>query len=170
MNKSSMIFISICSIVAALLIGCSSSQESSQEQKQPPESPIVTQPTEQPAEPKKELPVKADTVEVKRIETPPVEQPKPTRDVQPPPPVAVVKFVVQIGAYKMPDKIEYVVAQAKERFTNKIYTIKDKETDVTKIFIGDFSSKDEARKFRDQIVRQYPDDYKGAWVSELSHE
>ena len=76
------------------------------------------------------------------------------------------KFSVQVGAYKMPDNAERVANLAKERFGKTVYTMPDKDTDLYKVYIGDFAVKDDARRFRDEMVQKYPTDYIDAWVSE----
>jgi cell division septation protein DedD len=76
------------------------------------------------------------------------------------------KFSVQVGAYKMPDNAERIGSLAKERFGKNVYTVHDAGTDLYKVLVGDFFSKDDARNFRDEMVRQYPADYKDAWVFE----
>jgi len=78
------------------------------------------------------------------------------------------KFSVQIGAYKMPDNADRIVALAKERFTQHIYLFFDKTDNSYKVLIGDFTIKDDARTFRDQMAQQFPGDYKDAWVRDNS--
>ena len=77
-------------------------------------------------------------------------------------------FSVQIGSFKMPDNAGRIVALAKERFTQPVYLFLDKNDNSYKIVIGNFSSKDDARKFRDQMEQQYPNDYDHAWVRDNS--
>jgi len=78
------------------------------------------------------------------------------------------KFSVQIGAYKMPDNADRIVALAKERFTQHVYLFFDKTDNSYKVLIGDFNIKDDARTFRDQMAQQFPSDYKDAWVRDNS--
>ena len=77
------------------------------------------------------------------------------------------KYSVQIGAYKMQDNAEKVASLARERFGKNVYTLPDKLTDLYKVMVGDFTVKDDARRFRDEMVQRFPSDYKDAWVSEL---
>ncbi len=76
------------------------------------------------------------------------------------------KFSVQIGAYKQQDNADRVAALAKERFGLNMYTIPDAASGLVKVYVGEFATKDEARKFRDDMAQKYPIDYKDAWVSE----
>jgi polyhydroxyalkanoate synthesis regulator phasin len=67
----------------------------------------------------------------------------------------------------MQDNAERVAALARERFGKNVYTIPDRLSDLYKVMVGDFTVKDEARRFRDEMVQRFPSDYKDAWVSEL---
>ena len=96
---------------------------------------------------------------------------------QPPPsppsmnkPTPTGNFSVQVGAFSDPDKAERAAALARQRFTNNVYRFFIKETNLFKIYVGDFMAKDEARKFRDRIAQQYPEDYKDAWVAPIPYE
>ena len=76
------------------------------------------------------------------------------------------KFSVQIGAYKQQENADRVAATAKDRFGLNLYTIPDPVSGLVKVYLGEFATKDEARKFRDDMAQKYPIDYKDAWVSE----
>ena len=77
------------------------------------------------------------------------------------------KFAVQVGAYKQQENAERVASMAKDRFGKNVYTIPDAASGLVKVYVGDFASKDEARRFRDEMALKYPADYKDAWVSEI---
>jgi cell division septation protein DedD len=77
------------------------------------------------------------------------------------------KFAVQVGAYKQQENAERVASLAKDRFGKNVYTIPDAASGLVKVYVGDFPSKDEARRFRDDMALKYPQDYKDAWVSEI---
>ena len=36
-----------------------------------------------------------------------------------------------------------------------------------KVLVGNFAVKDDARRFRDEILQKYPAEYKDAWVTEI---
>jgi len=76
------------------------------------------------------------------------------------------KYAVQIGAYTTPENALKTADLAKERFGILIYTYHDKTDNLYKVYLGDFIIKDEARDYRDDIVRRYPGEYNDAWVSE----
>ena len=147
-------------VMALLYAGCGTSGESTQES-----TPASTPPVQQPAVAPKAA-ERSDTVNV-QVQT----QTRPTYESKTP--VAATpsaqpagKYSVQVGAYKMADNAERVASLAKERFGKNVYTMPDKSSDLYKVMVGDFMTKDEARAFRDQMATQYPGDYKDAWVSE----
>ena len=78
------------------------------------------------------------------------------------------KFTVQLGAYQSEEGAATVASLARTRFSQKVYTVLDESDRLYKVMLGVFDSKDLAREFRDSIVRQYPQEYRDAWVSELA--
>ena len=161
--RSSIIF---CVVIALSFVGCSSSEETTDKQETPPPPAEVKNAPEQPAPKTEQPPVKKiDTVNVDVQNTQkPTYEPKETPP--PSPTLPTGKYSVQIGAYKMPDNADRIASLAKERFNLNVYTTLDKVDNLYKVMIGDFNSKDEARNFRDEMARNFPSDYKDAWVSE----
>ncbi len=143
--------LSILLIAAALgLSGCGSSHQttttSSQEQTPPP-PPAMQKPAD-----------RYDTVDVSTQ----------NKKVDYPPPATMSgNFTVQVGAYKLQESAERIAALAKERFSRNVSVEFDNASSLYKVMVGSFSTKDDARRFRDQMMAQYPTDYKDAWVSEL---
>jgi cell division septation protein DedD len=167
--KQKNLFILIgCVIFALMLWGCSTSEESEKDQSTPPPPPAKVEKKAAPA-PAQEA--AKDTVKAE-TKTEVVNPPQKAAETVPPP-VTVshelpkANFSVQIGAFSMPEKAEQWASLAKSRFGKGVYTLKDEKTNNTKVLVGEFDVKDEARKFRDQIVQQFPDDYKDAWVFEV---
>ena len=74
-------------------------------------------------------------------------------------------YCVQIGAFTAADKADAIASLAKQRFAKNVYKYLAKDTGLTKVWVGEFLTKDEARSFRDQMMQQFPDDYKDAWVA-----
>lgn len=111
---------------------------------------------------------KTDTVSVavQKAQKPSYESTDPVKTTLPT--SSIIKFCVQVGAYKLRDNADVVAATAKSRFAKNVYTILDAATGLYKVMVGDFTAKDDARMFRDRMVQQYPGDYKDAWVSELA--
>jgi len=151
-------------ICGTAFFGCSSSEET-EKQNTPPPPPAVEKPVENRVI-KTEPPAmkKTDTlnVDIQNTEKPRYE-PAPPPDAQAAP---AGKFSVQIGAYKMPDNADRIGGIAKERFGLKVYSSYDSKDKLYKVMIGDFETKDAARNFRDVMSMKFPEDYKGAWVSE----
>jgi cell division septation protein DedD len=168
MKYIGILLIALCLV----LLGCSSSEESAEKQETaPPPSPQVEK-----APPKVEAAAapKVDTVsvEMQNTQKPPYES-KPAPVVSPgirPPAALTGKFAVQVGAYKMPDNADRVAALARERFGRNVTSVFDKVDNLYKVMVGDFLTKDEARRFRDTMAERYPSDYKDAWVSELQEK
>jgi hypothetical protein len=78
------------------------------------------------------------------------------------------KFTVQLGAFQSQEGASSVASLAKTRFSRDVYTILNDKDGLFKVMLGAFDTKDLARAFRDTIVREYPQEYKDAWVSELA--
>jgi cell division septation protein DedD len=158
----------LLTLFAMLFGGCGSSEDTSDnaERKAPP--PAAASPAPQA--------VAKDTAK-QQAPPPAVTSPAPQQPAQPPaqttpatpPPSSGLTptgaFSVQVGAFSMPDKADQIAQIARTRFPDKgVYEWKDPNTSLIKVLIGDFNVKDDARGFRDQIIQQYGDDYKGAWV------
>ncbi len=145
-------------LVAALLAGCGTSQQTAAPA--PQSIPPVSQ---EPAA--KQQPKPADKVDTLEVST----QDSRKTDYPPAPPASVTgSFAVQAGAYKQQESADRVASLARERFARPVTVQFDNTAGLYKVMIGSFPSKDEARRFRDQIVAQYPTDYKDAWVSEVA--
>ncbi len=134
-----------------LLCGCSSSKDSKKEELPPPP----------PAAGLPKAGEKVDTVTVDKQNTPAPQYDSHYSTSEMP----TGKCSVQIGAYRLSDNAEKIVSLAKERFSQKIYMFQDKDN-LFKVVIGDFMSKDDARRFRDEMAQKYPTEYKDAWVVE----
>jgi ABC-type cobalamin/Fe3+-siderophores transport system ATPase subunit len=78
------------------------------------------------------------------------------------------KFTVQLGAYQSEEAARKVASVAESRFTRQLFTVYDAVDRLYKVMLGMFDTKDQARAFRDTIVRQYAGEYVDAWVSELT--
>lgn len=141
-----------------LLIGCSSSEETSTT------TDSAGQAVGNPVTPPKEImdsSTKNVTPEPKKI--PESSQDVPKTELT----IPYGKFAVQVGAYSMLDNAEPIASSAKNRFGKNVYTIHDKVSNLFKVMVGDFTTKDEARLFRDRMVQQYPGEYNDAWVAEF---
>ena len=147
------LFLCVLPVIAGVLIlaGCGSSEEStSKDQATAPAQGTVQKAAE-----------KADTLGAAARETP-----KPLYDPHSSIPAMAGKFSVQVGAYSLVENANRVATLAKDRFGKNVYTIPDPQAGLVKVYVGDFASKDEARRFRDEMAQKYPLEYKDAWVSE----
>ncbi len=163
-------------ISSLIVIGCSSSSETQQE-KESTEAAVKTGEVKVKTETPQTVESTKDTIEATQKEqeqTP--QQPDQTSQTttnttqQMTSSMSNGAYAVQIGAFKMPDKAEEIASLAKNRFNINVKTFMDKETGLTKVLVGSFATKDEARSFRDQIAKQFSEDYKDAWVTEIPKE
>ena len=148
-------------ITSLVLIGCTSSEQTTERVKNEQPPPAQRQPEQEQAQ-------KVDTLNVNVQKVPPPRN-EPSVIPQPPASKWTGKFAVQVGAYRVAEKASQIADIARERFGSKVFTVYDRDRDLTKVLVGDFMTKDEARKYRDQITKQYPD-YTDAWVTEFPHE
>ncbi|HEY6193064.1 MAG TPA: SPOR domain-containing protein [Bacteroidota bacterium] len=143
-------------LVALLLAGgCSGSKESSAEKggSSTVQSPSGQNPAGGPA--------KSDTFDVKVDNTsrPAYEPSSPSGQAS--------GFAVQVGAYQKQDNADRVAALARERFSVSVNTYYDRTSYLYKVLVGSFATKDDARKFRDEMLQKYPGDYKDAWTTDI---
>lgn len=140
----------------ALLVGCSSSHNASTAEQTPPAQTPAGQPAAQTPSG-----VKVDTVTADRQNT---ERPAyETPPAAPPTGAPAGPYSVQVGAYKLSSNADRIVALTKERFPNTVYMFQDKDS-FYKVMVGDFATVEEGRKFRDEMAKQFPAEYKDAWV------
>ena len=78
-----------------------------------------------------------------------------------------VRYMVQIGAFKDPQYASTVQTTARARY--HIPALNDYNTalGLYQIRIGFFETKAHAYAFRQQMLREYPNEYKDAWVVQL---
>ncbi len=134
--------------------GCGSSQKTAEQTPPPPPVDQGTKAVQKPAD-------RYDTVNVSTQENVKTEYPPPSS------PSVSGNFTVQVGAYKLQESAERIASLAKERFSQNVSVQFDNTASLYKVMVGSFSTKDDARRFRDQMMAQYPTDYKDAWVSEI---
>lgn len=158
----------LLSICLSILIticgsGCGTGQQSSGS-----ETPSSSPPPSTPSTLGSRVAIPPDTVSV-QVQN----QTRPTYDSRTTTPVTPApggRFSVQVGAYKLADNADRIAALAKERFGRNVYTVPDRISDIVKVMVGDFMTKDEARTFRDDMAKQFPGDYRDAWVTEIGQK
>ncbi len=161
-------FIIICSFSLLLLFGCGSSNESTQQKESTP-STTTQKPADNSGKADQSVTTsKVDTVNVVNVQT----NAKPTYETKSldqntaTTAASMGNFSVQIGAYKTDENANRAASLAKERFGTTVMTISDKTDGLFKVLVGSFSTREDARKFRDDIASKYPGDYNDAWVKE----
>jgi len=73
-------------------------------------------------------------------------------------------FTVQVGAYENTENAEQVYRIAQQRFNRETINEFDAFDGLYKITVGKFSNYDQARTFRDRIMREFAGEYYDAWV------
>lgn len=143
--------LSIMTVV--LLMGCSSSGETEDSETAPPTTP-TTKPT-----PGMEFETTTDTVALEKSQLESIRAPH-TRDPE-------VRYMVQIGAFKDPQYASVVQSAARDRY--HIPAVNDYNTALAlyQIRMGFFETREAAVAFKQRIQRDYPKDYKDAWVVQL---
>jgi cell division septation protein DedD len=154
MKRIEKIIVALSLMSALSLYGCASSEESSDNKDTGSSS--STQKSEPP------VPAKVDTVHVGNVQT----SPKPTYESSPTT-SSTGNSAVQIGAFKLQEGAERAASVARERFAKDVMIVTDRINNLFKVLVGNFAVKDEARRFRDEILQKYPVEYKDAWVTEI---
>ncbi|MGA2623228.1 MAG: SPOR domain-containing protein [Bacteroidota bacterium] len=179
MNYRNSIAISFLLIMTVLFFGCSTTEETAEKPNQETPPPVAQQQPVQPPPSRQIQPTRTDTVSITTQVTgkdtlqqtaPPESVAAKSTSLQSPSPAPTGNFAVQIGAFSVADKAGIIASLAKGRFQKNVYTLQAKDTGLYKVMVGDFMTKDEARKFRDQMAQQFPDDYKDAWVAPIPTE
>jgi cell division septation protein DedD len=137
-----------------LLGGCGSSTESRE-----------TQTSSDPRAVNKQVPSKmvfetrTDTVALQKTQLDSIGAHR-TRELQ-------VRYMVQIGAFKDPQYASAVQTTARERYHKPALNDYNTTLALYQIRIGFFETKTDAYAFRQRMRREYPNDYKDAWVVQL---
>ncbi|MBI3193529.1 MAG: SPOR domain-containing protein [Ignavibacteriae bacterium] len=164
MNRSILFIFSFLLLSSLILFGCSSSEETQSEKEATEQQVTKDQTQDLPPPP----PGESDTIDVvskDNKEETSIQQPT-TENL----PISTGMYAVQVGAFKVTETADQIASLAKTRFSIQVLTLLDKETGLTKVLVGSFTTKAEARTFRDKLLQQYPDDYKDAWTTELPRE
>jgi cell division septation protein DedD len=138
--------------LAGLVPGCGTVEES--RESLPPPPPVVQQKPE-----KLKFETRTDTVYSKKTgyagSKTPIE-----RERQ-------IRFMVQIGAFKDPQKASEVQLLARERYRLPVLNDFHPTVLLYQIRIGFFETRKAAYEFRERMHREFPDDYNDAWVVQL---
>jgi cell division septation protein DedD len=148
------------SAAALLLSGCGAGEEAAEEQTVPPapaeQSPGAGNPK---ATRRMEFETRIDTVNALRG----VEH-RPTGTSANP---EQIRYMVQIGAFADPHHAAMVQSEARKRYHLPVLNDYHAGRKLYQIRIGFFESRDNARLFRQQMIREYPVDYADSWIVQL---
>jgi cell division septation protein DedD len=164
----------VLTIFVMLFGGCGSSQDTSDDFGKTAQPPVTTTNAQPAAKDSttQQAPAPAQTAPAPQPQSQPQTQAPAQTTPAPPPSNGLTPsgaFSVQVGAFSMSDKADQIAQAARTRFPDKtVYEVKDPTTSLVKVLVGDFNVKEDARAFRDQIIQQFGDDYKGAWVYNVS--
>ena len=79
-------------------------------------------------------------------------------------PEPLLRYGVQIGAYKDPQNATRAQVLARERFQIPVMNDFHADSALYHVRIGSFAVKDSAYSFRSMMQRQYPQDYRDSWI------
>jgi cell division septation protein DedD len=135
---------------ASLIAGCGTTEEL------PPAAPSTQQQAEPP---KMRFETETDTVDTFRA----VESPTPVHTER----EDLIRFMVQIGAFKDPEHASIVQVRARERYRMPVLNDYHTKLGLYQIRIGFFESRDTAIAFLKKMQIDYFEDYKDSWIVQL---
>jgi cell division septation protein DedD len=74
-------------------------------------------------------------------------------------------YTVEVGAFKMQSNVKRHQRELSTRFKLPVRVFFDSTIHLTRVCVGNFSSKSSANTFLDKMKQQYPKDYPDLWVS-----
>lgn len=145
--------IALTFLAASPFLGCGGA-ETVQETVPPPPRPA---PREEP--PHVEFESKTDTVNVTQTGR--------ADSVKAPGREPEIRFMVQIGAFRNPPLAAAVQTLARNRYRMPVLNDYGMKAGLYQIRIGFFETREAAVAFRAKMLKEYPEDYKDAWVVQL---
>jgi len=139
-------------LLLVALMGCGSSTDTQETQATPPPRLVIKQPG-------MEFETKTDTVAMEKTHLDSVATHE-GRDIQ-------IKYMVQIGAFRDPNLATAVQTAAREGYHLPVLNDFNPAYGLYQIRIGFFETREDAHEFRQRMQRDYPSDYKDAWVVQL---
>jgi cell division septation protein DedD len=79
----------------------------------------------------------------------------------------LIRFMVQIGAFKDPQHASTIQTVARERYRMPVLNDYQTRRGLYQIRIGFFESRESANAFRARMIHDYPQEYKDSWVVQL---
>jgi len=165
-------------LLSNLWLGCSSSNETTEDEYLTETTGSDTSTVEMPAVQKQEqtplskvgqanqqFSVQADTVDV---------QPKRKQKIVAPSSISVKSsapkkfYTVEVGAFRLQSNVQRHQKQLAKRFNLPVTVFVDTTIHLTRVCLGNFSSKKSATEFLTMMKTKYPKDYPDPWVSQLT--
>lgn len=124
----------------------------------PPAAPPATQ-TVRETPPRREFETRTDTVTTEKTA---ILSPPSAAGREP-----VIRYTVQIGAFKNPKNASQVQTIARTRYHLPVINDYDMNQALYQIRIGFFESQEAAQEFAEQLRREYPAEYRDSWIIQL---
>lgn len=141
-------------LILVFVGGCSSSPESQGIPPTPPVAPVVQQTT-----PQMEFETRTDTIHTVRSNPGEVVQ---TENTEP-----LIRYMVQIGAFRDAHNASRVQMNARERYHVPVVNDYEVTRGLYQIRLGFFESVESAQAFCARLQREHPGEYKDSWVVQL---
>ncbi len=151
MQHATMIVLTL--LAASPLLGCGAAEET-QEPVTPPPRPAAKEETT-----RMEFESTTDTVDVTQAGR--------TDSANAPGGEQRIRFMVQIGAFKNPPLAAAVQTLARTRYHMPVLNDFVLKVGLYQIRIGFFETREAAMAFRARMQKDYPEDYRDAWVVQL---
>jgi len=129
-----------------LAAGCTSSEQQAE-----PSSPKTDRPLE--------FTSRTDTINMSRSNgSPPADEADSNHEI---------RYMVQIGAFSNPLNASRAQEIARQRFGVPVLNDYHTGLRLYQVRIGFFEDRESAAAFRQQLISEYPDDYRDAWIVQL---
>ncbi len=142
-------------VIALALAGCGSSTETREAETQAPPASAAQTPS------RIRFETRTDTVALEKSQIDSMRLP-PAGERQ-----VEVRFMVQIGAFKDAHYASLVQSAARERYHMPTINDYNTESALYQIRLGFFETREAATAFRQRLLKDYPRDYKDAWIVQL---
>ncbi len=151
MQHATMIILTL--LAASPLLGCASGEQ-----------------VQEPLPPPPRVPAKEDTARVEfrsKTDTVHVTQTVHADSVNDAGRESKIRFMVQIGAFKNPPLAAAVQTLARKRYRMPVLNDFALKAGLYQIRIGFFETREAAMAFRARMQKEYPEEYRDAWVVQL---
>jgi cell division septation protein DedD len=155
MHISNVVILSLIALCPFMFGSCGSTSELGD---LPPAAPPAAPPAQE-SPVRREFETRTDTVTTEKA-TIPSAAPAAARE-------PVIRYTVQIGAFKNAQNASQVQTVARERYHLPVINDYDINQAMYQIRIGFFESQEVAQAFGERLRREFPADYRDSWVVQL---